>query len=319
MDQKLPPRFSEQVETALSNSLERLPASCRHIAAHILKAGGKRLRPLLTVLCARLLGYAGDDIYNLACSFEMLHAATLLHDDVLDKAATRRGQKAAHAIFGETRAILAGDALLAAGNAQVAEFGDPAMTLCFSLATIQTAAGEIREMDSLHNPRLTAGEYIEIASGKTGCLIAQACVMGALAAKADEARTRACGIYGQNLGLAFQIVDDVLDFESEAATGKPRGGDLREGKMTPPLRLYRESLGKAETEDFDQLFSTSAFSESQIEKIAEAIKTGGFADEARKLADSHLALARGALAGLPDSPEKEILASLTDYVRDRRK
>lgn len=311
-------QYSEPVEKALASSLLALPDTVRPIAAHIINSGGKRIRPVLTILCARLLGREDESIYPLACSFEMLHAATLLHDDVLDNAASRRGREAAHLVFGRTRAILAGDALLAAANEQVAQHGDTALSRCFSRATVETASGEILEMDSLRNPELPLKKYLEIARGKTACLIAQACVMGALAAHAPSRHVEACEIYGHNLGLAFQLVDDALDFAPQSETGKPAGGDLREGKMTPPLRFYRQNLDEARRLEFDSHFAAGSFDEDHIEEICQCVRSEGFADKARSLADTHLENAREALATLPQAREKEILLKLTDYVRERR-
>jgi len=163
---ELPP-----INKALSRAAEGLPHPVRPIARHIFEAGGKRLRPLLTILMARLLGYDKKDIYDLAVTMEMLHAATLLHDDVLDNADTRRGKPAAHTIFNATSTILAGDAMLAHANALVAQCGDPRLCLCFSEATSRTAAGEILEIAAQHQVETTAEEYEEIIRGKTAWLI----------------------------------------------------------------------------------------------------------------------------------------------------
>ena len=154
---ELPP-----INKALSRAAEGLPHPVRPIARHIFEAGGKRLRPLLTILMARLLGYDKKDIYDLAVTMEMLHAATLLHDDVLDNADTRRGKPAAHTIFNATSTILAGDAMLAHANALVAQCGDPRLCLCFSEATSRTAAGEILEIAAQHQVETSAEEYEDV-------------------------------------------------------------------------------------------------------------------------------------------------------------
>ena len=231
---ELPP-----INKALSRAAEGLPHPVR--PRHIFEAGGKRLRPLLTILMARLLGCDKKDIYDLAVTMEMLHAATLLHDDVLDNADTRRGKPAAHTIFNATSTILAGDAMLAHANALVAQCGDPRLCLCFSEATSRTAAGEILEIAAQHQVETTAEEYEEIIRGKTAWLIRASCQLGALRAGADDALVEAAAAYGENIGMAFQIVDDALDFAPQSVTGKPSGGDVREGKLTPPLRMYRDS------------------------------------------------------------------------------
>lgn len=306
-----------RVNQALRAEIDALPAPVRSIASHILEAGGKRLRPLLTLLFARLFGNNDPSLYRLAASMEILHAATLLHDDVLDNADRRRGKPSAHTVFGAAAVILGGDALLAHGNAIVASFQKPALTECFSMATTQTAAGEILEMDSLRDPGLELEKYIEIARGKTACLIAQSCRMGALAGGADSQQARISSAFGENMGIAFQIVDDALDFAPQRQTGKPRGGDLREGKMTPPLYLYRRSLDEKSRAEFDRAFTGGIFTPAQIEEICDAC--AAFAGAALARADSYLEKAGEALASLPESPQKPFLEQMLDYVRNRSK
>ena len=213
---ELPP-----INAALKRAEQDLPEAVRPVARHIFDAGGKRLRPLLTVLTARLCGYDKDDIYDLAVTLEMLHAATLLHDDVLDNAATRRGQAAAHTLFDVTPTILAGDALLSHANAMVADYGDPRLCRCFSEATSRTATGEILEIAAQRRVQTTAGEYEEIVRGKTAWLIRASCQMGALRAGASDALVEAAASYGENVGMAFQMVDDALDFAPKAKPASP--------------------------------------------------------------------------------------------------
>lgn len=306
------------VNAALGRAAERLPEPVRPVARHILEAGGKRLRPFLTVLMARLLGDRGQRIYDLAVTMEMLHAATLLHDDVLDDAASRRGKPAAHTQFGVAQAILAGDALLAGANAQVADFDDPRLCRCFSTATSETAAGEILEIAAQRRVDVSAEEYAAIVRGKTAALIAASCELGALAAGATPDAVAAAAEYGENLGMAFQIVDDALDFAPQEVTGKPTGGDVREGKLTPPLRFYRLQLAENERAAFDAAFVCGMMSEADADGIAARVRAGGFDRRAREEAGTYLEAARAALLRLPDAPERSVLQEMTDYVRDRR-
>lgn len=304
------------INAALFAALDGVPAPARPVAEHILKAGGKRLRPFLCVIMARLFGFRGDAVYPLAASMEMLHAATLLHDDVLDNAATRRGSPAAHTIYPVAAVILGGDALLARGNAIVAEWGEPALCACFSRATSETAAGEIMEIDSLCRPELDQEAYEAIALGKTGCLIGAACRMGALCAGAGEAGAALAARYGEKLGIAFQMVDDALDFAPESQTGKPCGGDLREGKMTPPLRLFRAALAGGERAEFDRKFAGRLFSEDEVADISGRIRSLGLDMKTRELANARLAEALACLDGLPGG-ERACLEGAAAYVRDR--
>ncbi|MBQ9536554.1 MAG: polyprenyl synthetase family protein [Desulfovibrionaceae bacterium] len=308
-----------KINQALAHACKELPLSVQPVAEHIFAAGGKRLRPFLTLLTARLLGYTQEDIYTLAISLEMLHAATLLHDDIIDQAPLRRGQPAAHTCFPLNTTILAGDALLAAGNALVATFNDPQLSLCFSKATTMTCAGEITEIAHQHDPDLSEASYLEIIRGKTAFLISCACTMGAIVAKAPEEQVKACTSFGENIGLAFQLVDDALDFAPESVTGKPSGGDLREGKLTPPLRYYQQSLSTQARQEFDAAFRTGTFSPQECQDIAHAIHAQGFMQTTRDCANTYLSQALEALLPLPQRPEKDLLKAMAEYVRDRTK
>jgi octaprenyl-diphosphate synthase len=305
------------ISHALDQAVSALPASVRALARHILKAGGKRLRPFLTVLFARLWGYRDDDIYPLAASMEMLHAATLLHDDVLDEAVTRRGKPAAHMLFGVIPAILAGDALLSHASRLVAGYGDCRLTVCFAEATARTAAGEIQEIDYQRRVDQPPEVYNDIITDKTAWLIRASCETGALRAGADQRGLDLTAQYGLQLGMAFQLVDDALDFAPLEKTGKPSCGDVREGKLTPPIRLYREHLAPAQRAAFDAAFCAGGLDDGEVQAIGSRIRELGFDAKGRQLADAHLEKARVALHGLPDSPERSMLEHMIAYVRDR--
>lgn len=308
----------EKINNSLFASVTQLPFYCQPIAEHILKAGGKRLRPLLVILCAKVFGCTNkEDIYNLSICMELLHASTLLHDDVIDNATLRRGKKTAHEIFGSASTILAGDAMLALGNKIVAHFNNMELVQCYSNAIISTANGEIMEINSLRNPELGEEEYLKIAEGKTACLIAFSCQLGAYFANANNADVMACYEFGKNLGLAFQMIDDVLDFTSGEITGKPCGGDLREGKMTPPLRLFRKSLSANEKKDFDHKFINNSFNDNECNDIVDKIKD--ILPKVRLDAELFLEKAREQLKKLPQNKETLILNELTDFVGSRRK
>ncbi len=307
------------IEKALSDVCSGLPPAVRPVAQHIFSAGGKRLRPFLTILVARLFSYANQDLYSLAVSMEMLHAATLLHDDVLDDALVRRGHPAAHTLFDVTSTILAGDALLASANTLVSTFDDIRLCRCFSEATLRTANGEILEIQYMH--RLDQGPeiYNEIVLGKTAWLLRASCFLGALRAGASEQELEAVGTYGQELGIAFQIVDDALDFAPESLTGKPSGGDILEGKLTPPIRLYREQLSPAERDAFDAAFTQGTFTKDDAARMGTEICRKGFDTHTRHMAGEALHRARQALHALPQGDENIILRQMTDFVQNRQK
>ena len=310
-----------RIDAALDANVARMPIPTRAIALHILHAGGKRLRPLLTVLVARLLGYTHDDIYPLAATMEMMHAATLLHDDVIDNADYRRGKTAAHHLFGNIQAILGGDALLARASRVVASYNDLRLATCFSVALEETAFGQILELDRQSGRSQDLDTYFEVIRGKTAWMIRTACELGALQAGADEGTVSLAAEYGLQMGMAFQIVDDALDFAPSAQTGKPEGGDLREGKLTPPLHLYLAEQSEAERRDFLSRFAAEALTDDDITRLVRAVQQGGYAAAARAMADSYLDAARAALAAITPAPgglrEKELLESVIGYVRDR--
>jgi octaprenyl-diphosphate synthase len=308
------------INAAIQAEIGSLHPLVSPVAAHVMDAGGKRLRPMLTILFARALNYGGDDLHTLASSLEFLHSATLMHDDILDNADLRRGRQAAHIRFGVTPAILAGDALLALANEIVARTGNPALTACISRAIMETASGEIMEIAAVRNAGLTRAEYIDIITGKTAYLIQSACEFGAIAADASERQRTAARDFGLNLGIAFQLVDDALDYTSGAETsGKPLGGDLREGKFTLPLPLSLESLPEAVRNDTVRELTEADLPAARQDRIIAEIVAGGFAGRTRDEAKSYLALASRALDVLPVCLEKNLLGAMIDFVLKRDK
>ena len=310
-----------RIDAALSENVASMSPFVRCMAEHVLHAGGKRLRPMLTVLTAHLLGYQDKDIYPLAATMEMMHAATLLHDDVIDNADTRRGKIAAHRLFGVTEAILAGDALLARASCVIASYQDMRLATCISLSMEKTAAGQILELERQAAGTMDLGGYFEVIQGKTAWMIRASCELGAIKAGADDAAVQLAAEYGLQLGMAFQIVDDALDFAPSGKTGKPEGGDLREGKLTPPLHLYLESLPTAERQAFCERFAKGNLDDAEVARITGLVREGGFDIAARDMADSYLDKARAAFTALtaiiPDCREKTILEAVIRYVRDR--
>ena len=307
-----------KVNKALEQELAAMPAPLRDIVSHVLMAGGKRLRPLLTLLSARLFGAEGPQLYELAVIPEMIHVATLLHDDVLDEAESRRGRKSAHLIYGTAPAILAGDALLAAASHKTAAFNIPSLLTCVSEAVLMTAAGEAHEIALQGSLSHSLKEYIDIVAGKTGWLLKGSCRLGALYAGATEEQVEAISEYGLNLGIAFQIVDDALDFADEAVTGKPTAGDLMEGKFTPPIMKYFEFLPNMDRERFREKFRNGGFSAEDRVRIAADIRRLGFDMEARAMADEYIAKAQACLDRLPNRFEQKVFREALEFVRNRK-
>ena len=310
-------REQPRINAAIARYIGELPPSSRPVAEHVLAAGGKRLRPFLTLTVGRALGAQDEDLYALGASIEMLHAATLLHDDILDNSELRRGKPAAHTRFGVSRAILAGDALLAKALLTVSGLGDTRLTGCIAEAVMRTAEGEILESAQLRDASVTHEGYLEMITGKTAWMLRASCELGALSAGAAPPLVSASAAFGLELGIAFQMVDDALDFAPSAETGKPRGGDLREGKITPPFSLYLEEQPAGAVERLRSAFERDSLEPAQLEALCEEIYNGGFAQKTREEADAHLRAAAKLLSLFPASGERIVLEQMLCYIQYR--
>jgi octaprenyl-diphosphate synthase len=323
LQQELPP-----INDFLDRETEKLPALVRDVARHVLQAGGKRLRPLLTILFSRGSGPIASDVYPLACSMEFFHSATLLHDDILDDSHLRRGQTTAHLVFGKTETILAGDVLLALGNRLVAEYGDPRLSWRISEAIMRTATGEIQELTWLSDPVPSQSHYLEIITGKTAYLIQAACHCGTILS-GDPALEQSALDYGLNLGIAFQLTDDALDYETRSeVAGKPVGSDLREGKLTLPLILYLEKVSETKQRDLlseirperaNPIREVSALSETRLAEIIAEVRNSGCVEQTRYRAAEYVQLASKALKNFPESEEREVLQEALTHTLQRDK
>jgi octaprenyl-diphosphate synthase len=226
----------DDIELALTENLKPFLPLVSHVARYIMFGGGKRIRPLLMVLSARLCGYGGGYDKTLSVVFEYLHAATLLHDDLVDGADVRRGNPVAHSIWGNPATVLVGDFLLARSIAIAAETDSVNIIDVLARTTAKMSEGEIFQL--IHRGDLAVDEkaYMEIIERKTACLIQAACQVGALLAEAPDENVQAMSDYGHHLGIAFQMADDLLDYTADAGElGKAVGADLREGKLTLPM------------------------------------------------------------------------------------
>ena len=306
------------IEAAIEAEIANLAPIIRPVANHVMKSGGKRFRPMLAILFAKAMNFQGDNLYKLASALEFLHSATLMHDDIMDNAALRRGQPAAHTVFGLAQTILAGDVLLALANEIAAYPKNPNLITSLSQAIMRTATGQIMEIATLRNPNITKAEYLQVITGKTAYLIQAACEAGVIIAEGPEPMQEVARNFGLNLGIAFQLVDDALDYTSSSATsGKPLGGDLREGKYTLPLLLYLETLPRAQQANLIAELSTSSISSTKQDEIINQVCQGGFAQKTRAEAKAYLDLANQALDQLPMSQENILLGAIIKFVLTR--
>lgn len=306
------------IETALLENLRPNLDLVSKVAHHILFSGGKRLRPLLMVLSARLCDYQGDYDKTFSVIFEYLHAATLLHDDLVDGAGLRRGKPASHAVWGNEIAVLVGDFLLARGLAIAAETEEPRIIKIISNITENMSQGEIYQIDRKGKTDLTEAEYMDIIRRKTAVLFQGACRISAILARASEDKEKALAQYGYHLGMAFQMVDDLLDYTFDTqALGKTVGADLREGKLTLPVIV---ALHRATFEDsalMEKIIQDETFSRQDFEWLVEKISQYGGFEYTRTLAFEHTAKARRALELFPVSPTRDILSDLAGVALER--
>lgn len=307
------------IEEALSTNLTPHLDLVRQTAGHILFSGGKRLRPLLMVLCARLCGYQGTDDKTVSVLFEYLHAATLLHDDVVDGADLRRGKSAAYTMFGTPVAVLTGDFLLARTLSIAARTLKPEIIGVIAQITEEMSQGEIHQLIKKGDLNLSEEEYLEVIRRKTAVLIQGACQVGAMIADAGHDKEIALSDYGFHIGMAFQMADDLLDYVSDTdSLGKTIGADLREGKMTLPV-IY--ALHHADSEDrtfMEHLIREKRFSDRDFNRFKSLLNTYGGLDYTSQTAVRHVETAKSSLTHFENSPAKETLCLIADYALYRK-
>lgn len=318
-------REEQKITEALHREVALLDPAIQPLVLHTLKAGGKRMRPVLAVLMSKALVPYGsesdcteDELYSLGSAVELIHSATLMHDDVMDGAELRRGKPAAHQVFGVSQCIMAGDVLLAAAVLIVLRHKNYRIMECCARAVERTATGQVLETQSLRNPHLPLETYMRIIQGKTAALISCACEVGALQAGVSDELVEAAAEFGLQVGIAFQLVDDALDIAPMEEIGKPTGGDLREAKFTLPLYFYLQSLSNDERADFERRFASGGFNAEEIDGVVLKMRAAGCGERTREEAGKHLALAEKALLRLPPSRERDLLMELSSYVRTRK-
>lgn len=306
------------IETALKQNLTPYLELVSKTASHILFSGGKRLRPLLMVLCARLCGYDSINDKTYACIFEYLHAATLLHDDLVDDAHVRRGKTVAHEKWDNATAVLVGDFLLARGLSIACETGSVRVIRIIAEITENMSQGEIHQMQNKEKLDLTEAEYLEVIRRKTAVLIQGACRVGAVIAGADEKTENALADYGYHLGLAFQMADDLLDYLADTATlGKMVGADLKEGKLTLPIIFTLKSAHSEDRSFIQQLIQKKTFTPEEFDHLKTLLQKYGGLRHTFQLAEESVAAARKALSLFESSETKELLENIAEYALNR--
>jgi octaprenyl-diphosphate synthase len=284
------------------------------LAAHLVGSGGKRLRPVLTLGASRMCGYAGERHVALAACVEFIHTATLLHDDVVDESALRRGQASANALFGNKPSVLVGDFLFARAFRLMVEDGNLEVMRILSTAAATLAEGEVLQLLIQNDLGTTEAQYLEVIEGKTASLFAAATRLGAVVADRPMAEAEALDAYGRNLGIAFQLVDDALDYAAEQAKlGKTVGDDFREGKITLPV-LIAFHAGDAEEQAFwRRTIEERAQQDEDIAHAQRLIERHQAVAKTIARAEGYGRAALQALSGFPDNPFRDALAEVVHF------
>ncbi|MCL5406647.1 MAG: polyprenyl synthetase family protein [Deltaproteobacteria bacterium] len=308
-------RIEEEINRLLDSDIPLISVVGRYITG----SGGKRLRPLLMILASRLCGYKGRDDVRLAVVFEFVHAATLLHDDVVDHAEFRRSCPAANTVWGNPAVVLVGDFLYSRSIQIAVGYQDIRILQVLLDATTSMSEGEVLQLINSDNLEISESEYLEVINRKTATLISASCQTGAIFGGGGAGEEKALKAYGQNLGIAFQLIDDTLDFTGEAEElGKPVGNDLQEGKATLPLIYALKNAKAAERLRLRQIFTSEKIPPEMITEITDIVARSGGIEYTTGQACVHAMRAKEALRIFPESPAKDILLDIADYVTCRR-
>jgi len=284
------------------------------VANHLISSGGKRLRPMLTLATAGLSGYEGDGHVKLAASVEFMHTATLLHDDVVDESDMRRGKIAARIKWGNEASVLVGDFLLGQAFRMMVEVGSLRALDILSAAATVIAEGEVMQLAAAKNTETTEDEYLAVIRGKTAELFAAACEVGPVIANRPKAEQAACRSYGMNLGIAFQLVDDALDYGGTAATlGKNVGDDFREGKITLPVVLSFRRGSDEERAFWRRALEQGEAGDTDLDQAIAIMRRHRALEDTIERARHYGAMARDALALFPNGPMKQALLETVDF------
>lgn len=288
------------------------------VANHLIASGGKRLRPLLTLATATLCGYKGKDHIPLAACVEMIHTATLLHDDVVDSSDKRRNQPSANLLWGNSAPVLVGDFLFSKAFVLMVEYGSKEVLRTLSIASSTIVEGEVFQLCQLTEPTSSIKTYLKIIKSKTACLFAAACKVGSLVANASEKTIKGLENYGYNLGLAFQIIDDLLDYIAcEKTLGKTLGDDFRQGKITLPSIIAFENASLEEKKFWDRTLMKKNQLPGDFEKAILIIKRHGAERKTLDLAKYYVDNAKKSLDIIPPSKFKNCLNNIASYCINR--
>lgn len=306
-----------QVEGAIEAALASHDRLVGEVSTHLLRAGGKRIRPALVLLAAKFPGFRLERVMPVAVAAELIHMATLVHDDVVDKATVRRGMPTVNAQWNNQVSVLTGDYLFARAFSILAQTGDNRVVQLMADVVFEMSRGELVQMASYFDLHQTEADYIKRIGQKTGYLIAECCRMGAMMGGADPDAATALYNYGLGVGLSFQIADDLLDYMGSARTvGKPVCGDLKAGILTLPVIHALAHSPRAP--QLREIIASRTIGEAEIARVKEILEAAGSFEYARRQADQHLRQALAELGKVPDLTSRQTLRVLADFVINRQ-
>jgi octaprenyl-diphosphate synthase len=308
----------EQVNALIVERMQSPVALIPQLAGHIVAAGGKRLRPMLTLATARMCGYRGNRHVALAASVEFIHTATLLHDDVVDASGLRRGLATANAVWGNKPSVLVGDFLFSRAFQLMVEDGSLKVLDILSRASAVIAEGEVLQLITSNDIETTEGAYLRVIDAKTAQLFAAASRIGAVLGGRSEAEELALDSFGRSLGIAFQLVDDMLDYSAcEVELGKTVGDDFRDGKITLPVVLALRAADERERQFWHRTLEDLEQRDGDLERAIETMRRHGTLAATRERAREYGLEARRALMSFRDGPERQALDEVIDFCLER--
>ena len=307
-----------RVNALILERMQNEVALITRLAGHIVASGGKRLRPMLTLASARLCGYEGRRHVELAACVEFIHTATLLHDDVVDESLLRRGTETANAVWGNQASVLVGDFLFSRSFQLMVDVGSLEVLGILANASATIAEGEVRQLATVSRPETGIADYLRVIEGKTAALFAAACRIGAVIADRPREETEALEAYGMNLGMAFQLVDDVLDYAArQADLGKTVGDDFAEGKVTLPVILAFDRGDEEERAFWRRALCEEGRRAEDFRRAVALMRRHDALTETLEWARSRAADAKRELRSFPDGPARTVLADIADFCVDR--
>ena len=315
----LEPDIVKMNQSILKNLLGSEPL-ITDLSNHIIGSGGKRIRPLLTIACSKLCNYIGNRHIELASVIEFIHTATLLHDDVVDNSKKRRGKSSANFIWDNKSSILVGDYLLSKAFRILINEGSISCLDIISKASVKISNGEVKQLVSIKNLHTNESEYLDIIKHKTAELFSAACQIGGEVSEVGSEKKKCLAEFGTFLGMAYQIIDDSLDYFSDFKTsGKSSGNDLKEGKMSLPLILCFKRCDKVEKKIIEFIIAKEKIKNSDFVKVIDLMTKYNVKQDCEKKAKHFSTMAKDSLGIFSDSDEKDKLINLVDYLTYRRK